>query len=111
MAVAVRPAAGGQLPAHLRHPGAGPGRVEGGLLETVSVSWEGAPPPAVALALACSLVSLLTALPVYFRGDVRRPEPAAAAVRGFFRDLKRIVAVREARVSLLAMAGLRGVVA
>jgi 1-acyl-sn-glycerol-3-phosphate acyltransferase/MFS family permease len=87
------------------------GILAGGHLENFMPPWEGAPPPAVALALACSMVSLLTALPVSFRGDVRRAEPAAMAVRGFFRDLKRIFAVREARVSLLAMAGLRGLVA
>jgi 1-acyl-sn-glycerol-3-phosphate acyltransferase len=67
-------------------------------------------PAAVVLAVGLNLLAALTALPVWFRADVRRPEAAAAAVVGFFRDARRVLADREARSSLLALASLRGLV-
>ncbi len=83
----------------------------GGWTVPAELLGEAGPPPAVALALALSAVCLVTALPARFRGDVRRPEPPAAAVRDFFGDVRRIFQVREARLALLTMAGLRGLVA
>ncbi len=66
---------------------------------------------AVALAGGLNVLAALTALPVWFRADVRRPESAGQAVGGFFRDLRRVLADREARGSLLALAALRGLAA
>jgi 1-acyl-sn-glycerol-3-phosphate acyltransferase len=63
---------------------------------------------AVVLAGALQLFAALTALPVGFRGDVRRPEGAAAAIAGFFRDTRRVLAEPTARGSLVALASLRG---
>lgn len=65
----------------------------------------------VAMALALNLLAVLTALPVRFRSDVRRSEPAAEAVAGFFRDTGRIASDSGARGTLLGIAGLRGLVA
>jgi 1-acyl-sn-glycerol-3-phosphate acyltransferase len=65
-------------------------------------------PAAVVLALVLNLLGALAALPVRFAADLRRPDPAAAAVVGFFRDTRRILADREARWTLLALASLRG---
>jgi 1-acyl-sn-glycerol-3-phosphate acyltransferase len=51
-----------------------------------------------------NFVSVLSALPVRFASDVRRPESAKQAVVGFFRDCRRIWLVHDARVSLLLLA-------
>lgn len=65
--------------------------------------------PAMVWALALlSLVCLLASWPTRFDADVRRPEPAAAAVLGFFVDLRRVVADPGARAPLLGLAALRG---
>jgi 1-acyl-sn-glycerol-3-phosphate acyltransferase len=66
--------------------------------------WEAA----VLLAAGLNLVGLLAALPVKFPSDVRRPEAAAQAVAGFFRDCRRIWNVPEARGCLFGLALLRG---
>jgi 1-acyl-sn-glycerol-3-phosphate acyltransferase len=55
-------------------------------------------------------VAFLFALPVRFASDVRRPEPILQAVRGFFRDVRALWAVRETRVCLVGLALLRGIV-
>ena len=68
-------------------------------------------PAAVAAAIGLNLAGVLFAIPVYFRSDVYRPEPPPTAPAGFFRDSKRIFATPEARGTLLALAGLRGLVA
>jgi 1-acyl-sn-glycerol-3-phosphate acyltransferase len=60
---------------------------------------------------ALNLFAALTAWPVRFRADVRRRESAGEAVAGFFRDVWRTLADREARWSLLALSSLRGLAA
>jgi 1-acyl-sn-glycerol-3-phosphate acyltransferase len=83
------------------------GMVLGGDAYEYSVNgWEAA----VAAAAALNLLALLTALPARFPSDVRRPEPPGQALAGFFRDARRILADREARACLLALASLRGIV-
>ncbi|HZT82119.1 MAG TPA: MFS transporter [Gemmataceae bacterium] len=72
-------------------------------------AWAGLP-AALAVALAASVVGLLTALPVRFPSDVYRPEPPLPAVAGFFRDTRRILADREARGCLLGLAGFMALV-
>jgi 1-acyl-sn-glycerol-3-phosphate acyltransferase len=72
--------------------------------------WQGME-AAVAAAAGLNLLSLLLALPVRFRADVRRPERPGQAIAGFFRDTRRILGDREARGFLLALACLRGLVA
>jgi 1-acyl-sn-glycerol-3-phosphate acyltransferase len=67
-------------------------------------------PAAVVLVVGLNLFAAVTALPVWFRADVRRPDAAGEAVVGFFRDARRILDDREARSSLLALASLRGLV-
>lgn len=67
-------------------------------------------PAVIVLAAAASLVTLLAALPVRFPSDVRRSEPARAAVAGFFRDTGRIWGDDEARGSLLGLAAFLGLV-
>lgn len=59
---------------------------------------------------ALGLVCLLACLPVHFAADLRRPEPPAAALRGFFADLRRIVGNRAAVAALLGLALFRGLV-
>jgi 1-acyl-sn-glycerol-3-phosphate acyltransferase len=61
--------------------------------------------------VALNFVGWVTAVPVWFRSDVRRPESAGAAVAGFFRDARRVWRDREVRAFLLAMAAFRGLVA
>jgi 1-acyl-sn-glycerol-3-phosphate acyltransferase len=70
----------------------------------------GLPAPVAAAASALTLLALLAALPVRFPSDVRRAEPIAAAVAGFFRDTRRVLIDAEARGSLLGLAVLRGLV-
>lgn len=64
-------------------------------------------PIAVAL---LNLLALVTALPVRFDSDVRRPEPIGQAVRGFFRDGQRILRDREARATLFGLASFMAIV-
>ncbi|MBI3410468.1 MAG: MFS transporter [Planctomycetes bacterium] len=66
------------------------------------------PPPTLAIFL--NLIALATALPVWFRSDVRRSEPARQAIAGFFRDLARIWRVKEARGCLIGLGLLRGLI-
>jgi 1-acyl-sn-glycerol-3-phosphate acyltransferase/MFS family permease len=71
----------------------------------------GAEWPGVAgVLLGLNVLCLLTALPVAFPSDVRRPEPVGRAVAGFFRDCRRILAERDACGSLLGLAGFQAVV-
>lgn len=73
--------------------------------------WPGDPvPAAVAATLGLCAVGLLAALPVRFPSDVRRPEPPARAVAGFFRDARRVFRRREARWSLAGLAGFMALV-
>jgi 1-acyl-sn-glycerol-3-phosphate acyltransferase len=65
-------------------------------------------PLAVAVTAVLNLLALVTALPVGFPSDVLRPERPTQAMVGFFRDCRRILADREARDSLLAMAAFFG---
>jgi 1-acyl-sn-glycerol-3-phosphate acyltransferase len=65
--------------------------------------WQGVPLP-LAMTLGAGTLSLLTVLPVWFPSDVRRPEPARKAVIDFFRDCRRILREREARIMLLGLA-------
>ncbi|MBI3823603.1 MAG: MFS transporter, partial [Planctomycetes bacterium] len=65
---------------------------------------------AVAVIAALNGVAWLTAAPVAFPSDLRRDEPAWAAVRDFFVDFKRIWNIREARISLIGLSGKRGLV-
>jgi 1-acyl-sn-glycerol-3-phosphate acyltransferase len=63
---------------------------------------------AVTAAVGLNLLGLAAALPVWFASDVRRPETAAAAVAGFFRDCGRVFRDGPSRSSLLGLAALRG---
>lgn len=60
--------------------------------------------------LGLNLLSLLTALPVAFPSDVRRPEAPGRAIAGFFRDSLRIGRERMAAGSLLGLASFQGIV-
>jgi 1-acyl-sn-glycerol-3-phosphate acyltransferase/MFS family permease len=64
----------------------------------------------VAVLLALNLLSFLTAFPAAFPSDLRRPEPPARAVAGFFRDGLRIGRERTACGSLLALACFQAIV-
>jgi 1-acyl-sn-glycerol-3-phosphate acyltransferase len=84
----------------------------------MSLPEEGWPGNGTSLALRAVLVlvglnalCLLGALPASFRSDLRRPESPGAAVRGFFRDLRRIARERTACSTLLTLAGFQGLVA
>lgn len=65
---------------------------------------------AIALVFLLNGLAFVTALPVSFPSDVRRPEPAWQAVRDFFSDFRRIWAIKEARVCLIGLSGKRGMV-
>ncbi len=67
-------------------------------------------PAALILVIGLDLLATLTALAVWFKADVRRPEPGLEAVAGFFRDARRVLADREACSTLLALSSLRGLV-
>jgi hypothetical protein len=67
-------------------------------------------PGSVGVLVGLNLLCLLGALPASFPSDVRRSEPPARAVRGFFRDAGRIVRHRSAGPSLLALAGFQALV-
>jgi 1-acyl-sn-glycerol-3-phosphate acyltransferase len=62
-----------------------------------------------AILLLNGFASLAT-LPVAFPSDTRRSEPPLRALRGFFTDGWAIWKDREARICLLGLAGLRGVI-
>jgi 1-acyl-sn-glycerol-3-phosphate acyltransferase len=63
---------------------------------------------ALVSAAVLNLLGFLTAVPVRFSSDVRRAEPARAALAGFFRDTRRVLADPAARATLLGLASLRG---
>jgi len=65
---------------------------------------------AVIVLLGLNLLSVVTALPVSFPSDVRRPEPLGRAVAGFFRDSVRISREPAAAGSLLGLACFQAVV-
>jgi 1-acyl-sn-glycerol-3-phosphate acyltransferase len=67
-------------------------------------------PEVAGVLLGLNLLCLLTALPVVFPSDTRRPERVGQAVAGFFRDCRRILGEREACASLLGLAGFQAVV-
>lgn len=85
------------------------GMVLAGVLATATPI-AGVPATVWALGLL-SLVCLLASWPTRFESDLRRPEPAAVAVRGFVADLRRVVADRSALAPLLGLATLRGLAA
>jgi hypothetical protein len=64
----------------------------------------------VAVILGLKVFCLLTALPVRFASDVRRPESPARALRGLFRDGHRLLTFSPTRSSLLAVCALRALV-
>lgn len=85
--------------------------VVGGLL--LGVSLYGTEPGRgvlVAVLLGLNAVALLAALPVHFPSDVRRPEAVGPAVRGFFRDGRRVLGNREAAACLFGLAAFLAVV-
>lgn len=65
--------------------------------------WQSVPLP-LAVTIGAGILSLVTALPVWFAADVRRPEPALTAIVDFFRDGRRILRDDEARTTLLGLA-------
>src|SRR5262249_21470645 len=67
-------------------------------------------PAVVAAAAALNLLAVVTAWPVVFPSDVRRPENASRAISGFFRDAGRIWRDSDARATLLGLATLRAIV-
>lgn len=66
---------------------------------------------AVAVVLGLDLLAVVGALPVRFSSDVRRPQPPAQAIVGFFRDTKFLLKDGAARGSLLGLAFFLGVIA
>jgi hypothetical protein len=72
-------------------------------------AWERIP-VAMAVLTALAALCLAGALLAWFPTDVRRAEAALPALRGFFRDARRIVADRRSGLSLAGIAYLRGVV-
>jgi hypothetical protein len=64
----------------------------------------------IAVCLVLYAFCLVTALPARFASDVYRPEAPWAALRGFFRDFSRLLAIGPSRSSLLAVCALRGLV-
>lgn len=85
----------------------------GGYLQMPASADAGVPAtalPAFAVAISLmNLIGLIAAMPVTFPSDVYRPESAAAAVRGFFHDVRRIWNVPQARSAMLGVAALRGI--
>lgn len=78
-------------------------------LQLTGVSQNGVPEAVVAV-LVLNVISLVTTLPCHFASDVRRPEPAWQAMRGFFKDCRRVFADRWARNSLLGLSVFQGLV-
>jgi 1-acyl-sn-glycerol-3-phosphate acyltransferase len=68
-------------------------------------------PLSVLAAIGLSGIGLVFALPTCFASDARRADAPGKALAGFFQDSVRILKDREARGSLLAWAGFRGLVA
>lgn len=75
----------------------------GGAGGVVAGALLGLQPNAVLLALICSFLSLLAALPVQFVSDASRREPPAEAVRGFFQDARRLWRMLETRGAMLGL--------
>ena len=69
------------------------------------MTWLGLPAAALA-AIGLNFGAVVTGVPVAFPSDVRRPEPALQAIRGFFTDTARIWRDTDARVTLLALSSL-----
>jgi hypothetical protein len=67
-------------------------------------------PAAVSAAAALNLLAAITAAPVAFAADTRRPERATQSIRGYFVDTARLWRNAETRGTLLALASLRAVV-
>jgi MFS family permease len=67
-------------------------------------------PVAIAAIFLLNVLCLATAFPVWFASDVRRPEAPAAALRGFFRDCRRVFGATATGFPLLALALFRGIV-
>jgi 1-acyl-sn-glycerol-3-phosphate acyltransferase len=74
---------------------------------TLGTHWHGVPTPLLC-AVVGNLMAFVTAWPVRFVGDVRRPERPGQALAGFFRDCRRIWNVPETRGCLIGQALLRG---
>jgi 1-acyl-sn-glycerol-3-phosphate acyltransferase len=85
------------------------GMVAGAQQEIPDLQWLDL--PVVPLAVALNGIGFVTALPVWFPSDIRRPENANQAISGFFRDAGRIWQDRRARAALLGMSTLRAIVA
>ena len=66
--------------------------------------------PLFAVLLGLNLLCFVTALPASFPSDVPRPEPPAAALRGFFVDLGRVAREREAGGMVLGLAAFQAIV-
>jgi 1-acyl-sn-glycerol-3-phosphate acyltransferase len=64
----------------------------------------------VSVLLGLNVLCLLTALPVAFPSDLRRPEPPFRAVVAFFRDCRRVLAAPAATGSVLALAAFQALV-
>jgi MFS family permease len=67
-------------------------------------------PAAVTATLAASAIGLGAALPVRFAADVRRRESPSAAIAGFFRDARRVLARPASRWSVLGLAAFMALV-
>jgi len=65
---------------------------------------------AIVVIFMLNAAAFLTALPVEFASDIRREEPAWAAVRDFFADVRRVWNEREARICLIGLSGKRGLI-
>ena len=83
----------------------------------VALGWAGSADSGTSLAgffvivlLGLNVLSLATAFPAYFPSDMRRPEPPAQAVAGFFRDSLRIGREQAAWSSLLGLACFQAIV-
>jgi 1-acyl-sn-glycerol-3-phosphate acyltransferase len=63
-----------------------------------------------AVLVGLNVLSLAAAFPASFPSDVRRPEPPAQAIAGFFRDSVRIGRQRAAMGSLLGLASFQAIV-
>jgi 1-acyl-sn-glycerol-3-phosphate acyltransferase len=67
--------------------------------------------PAVpALAAVLGVVAFAFVLPVHFTSDVRRPDSALTAIRGFFTDARAVAGDHELRICLIGLALLRAIV-
>jgi 1-acyl-sn-glycerol-3-phosphate acyltransferase len=73
------------------------------------IPWDGWP-ATVVVVVGLNVLATLAALPVWFRADTSRPEGAAQALAGFFRDTGRIWRDGDARLTLLGLSSLRGII-